>query len=185
MENNLALNIPDINVPHILRIEDLSVYNPLDVYENLTVQVLAPGFSTPSLFNSTTSPKVEEGFALNLTACHLGLQTTGCGEKFNTLNDGIYAIKYSVNPNDVYYVEYNHLRVTNIKASIQENLCALKLAACLPAPEVQAKFDLLMRVLSYIEAAKAACNFCHDATKAMVLYNYAKKILDKYECKTC
>jgi len=172
-------------VTNILRIEDLSIYDELMPYLNPTVQVLAPGFTDAVLFNATTTPTVVKGFALNLTACNLGLQSSDCGIEFNDVPDGVYTVKYSISPNSQLFVEFNHLRTTALKVELKKQLSKLQLGACLPSAEVTAKFELLKRVSMYLDAAKAMAEYKLDQDKAMVLYNYAKKILDKFECKNC
>jgi hypothetical protein len=183
--NSLSLNIPNIMTDCILRVEDTSVYNPLMPYICPTVQVLVPGYAECITLNDTTTPIISQNFILNLTACDLKIQLGFCDSEFDPIPDGIYVIKYSLSPNDKMFVEYNHLRVTAIKAELRSKLCELQLSACEPIPETQANFDYLMNVSNYIEAAQAKADWCLDCEKAMVLYNYAQKLLDKYVCKLC
>jgi len=183
--NSLSLNIPNIMTDCILRIEDTSVYNPLMPYICPTVQVLVPGYKDCVTFNDTTTPVINQGFTLNLTACDLALQTANCDSEFDAIPDGIYTIKYSLSPNDKMYVEYNHLRVTALRAKLKQHLCDLQLGACEPVPEIKDDFNYLMTINNYIEAAQAKAEWCLDCDQAMVIYNYAKKLLDKYVCKIC
>lgn len=183
--NSLSLNIPNIMTDCILRIEDTSVYEPLLPYVCPTVQVLVPGYKDCVTFNDTTLPKVEKNFIFNLTACDLKTQTSSCGTEFDSLPDGIYVIKYALSPHDRMYVEYNHLRVTALRKKLKEEWCKLKLSACEPIPETQNKFLSLMQITGYIDAAQAKAEYCLDSEQAMVLYNYAKKLLDNYSCKLC
>jgi hypothetical protein len=183
--NSLSLNIPNIMTDCILRIEDTSVYNPLMPYICPTVQVLVPGYKDCVTFNDTTTPVINQNFILNLTACDLKLQTADCNSEFNPIPDGIYTIKYSLSPNDKMFVEYNHLRVTAIRAQLKQHLCDLQLGACEPVPEIKDDFNYLMTINNYIEAAQAKAEWCLDCDQAMVIYNYAKKLLDKYVCKIC
>jgi hypothetical protein len=37
----------------------------------------------------------------------------------------------------------------------------------------------------YLDAAKAKVEFCQEPQKGMTLYNYAIKLLNKFDCKTC
>ena len=98
--NSLSLNIPDIMTDCVLRIEDTSIYDPLMPYICPTVQVLVPGYRDCVSFNDTTTPSIGKNFILNLSACHLGIQTSRCGDEFNSLPDGIYVIKYALSPFD-------------------------------------------------------------------------------------
>jgi hypothetical protein len=183
--NSLSLNIPDIMTDCVLRIEDTSIYDPLMPYICPTVQVLVPGYKDCVTFNDTTVPAVGANFILNLSACNLKVQTNRCGDEFYPLPDGIYVIKYALSPHDKMYVEYNHLRVTALRKQLKEEWCKLKLSACEPIPETEDKFNALMEITGYIDAAKAKAEYCLKAEEAMVLYNYAKKLLDKFSCKLC
>lgn len=183
MTNKLSLNIPDIQTDCILRIEDTSWYDPIMPYVCPTLQVLVPGFKDCVEFNESTSKVVGKGFIFNLNACELKLQSGQCGVLFNEIPDGVYVIKYSISPNEQLYVEYNHLRTTAIKKQLKAELCKLQLGACEPGAEIDARFKDLMRISGYIDAAKASVEYCLDAEKGMVIYNYAKKLLDNYSCK--
>ena len=68
----------------------------------------------------------------------MGLQTTSCSSTRSSINDGIYIIKYSVSPNDKVYVEYNHLRVTEILTTYYKKLCELDVQPCQPSSQVSA-----------------------------------------------
>ena len=181
--NKLSLNIPDIMTDCILRIEDTSVYEPLMPYNCPTVQIMVPGFSTYKTLDNTTTPVIGKGFILNLTACNLNLQTSDCGSIYNSIPDGVYTVKYSIQPNDRLYVEYNHLRVTALKRQLQKQLCSLNMAGCEPSVEVMAKFNELMKISGYIDAAKAKVEYCHNVDQGMLIFNYAKKLLDKFSCQ--
>jgi hypothetical protein len=183
--NSLSLNIPNIMTDCVLRIEDTSVYDPLMPYVCPTVQVLVPGYRDCVTFNDTTVPTVTQGFIFNLTACNLAIQTQNCGMEFHNLPDGIYVIKYLLSPHDKMYVEYNHLRVTALRRKLKKVWCDLKLSACEPIPETRNKFISLMEITGYIDAAQAKAEECLDHEQGMVLYNYAKKLLDNYSCKLC
>jgi hypothetical protein len=90
-----------------------------------------------------------------------------------------------VSPNDVVYVEYNHLRITQALIRYNKALCALDLAACEPPAKVQEKLERLRMIKMYLDAAKAKVEFCHEPQKGMSLYNYAIKLLNKFDCKNC
>jgi hypothetical protein len=128
---------------------------------------------------------VVAGFSAILTACDLQLQTNQCGQQYAPLPDGLYIIKYSVSPNDIVYVEYNHLRITNALNRYNKALCSLDLAACDPPAKIKEKLEKLRLIKMYLDAAKAKVEFCLEAQQGMTLYNYAIKLLNKFDCKTC
>ena len=166
----------------ILRVVDTSVYAEGIAVTCPLLQITAPGFIHPVNFST---PQIEPGFTHNFTACDLELQSYNCGTEFMDIPDGIYIIKYSVEPKEYVYVEYNHLRVTALRKKLKDEWCKLKLSACEPIPETQNKFLSLMQITGYIDAAQAKAEYCLDSEQAMVLYNYAKKLLDNYSCKLC
>jgi len=178
----LSLEVPDTMNKSILRIMDTSIYAPnLDVKCQL-LQVTLPGFAVPENFEY---PQIEEGFALNLTACDFGVQTTECGTNYWDLSDGIYIIKYSVSPNELVYVEYNHLRITQALWRYNNLLCEMDYPSCEPSAEMKDKLNRLRLIRTYLDAAKAKVEYCHQPDRGMMLYNYAIKMLDKLDCKSC
>ena len=175
----LSLEVPTVMNTCILNINDTSIYSNIVPLTCETLNVTVPGYSYSNQI--TVSP----GFIAILTACDLQLQTTGCGEQYAPLPDGIYIIKYSVSPNDIVYVEYNHLRITNALVRYNKALCTLDLAACEPSAKVQEKLEKLRMIKMYLDAAKAKVEFCLEAQQGMTLYNYAIKLLNKYDCVNC
>lgn len=163
----------------ILRVVDTSVYNPQAAPKCPLLQITLPGFNVPAQF---TDAVIAPGFNLNLTACDLGLQTANCGSVYNDLPDGIYIIKYSVSPNELVYVEYNHLRITCALNKIQAIYCNLDLGACDPPAALKEKLNQVRLIQQYLSAAKAYVEFCHQPSKGMELYRYAVKLIAKLDC---
>lgn len=178
----LSLEAPDTLNKCILRIVDTSVYNTMIAVSCPNLQITLPGFNQPAVFSE---PIASPGFMLNLTACDLGIQSVNCGTVYNDLPDGIYIIRYSVSPNDVVYVEYNHLRITKALWKYNNILCDLDIADCDPPEIVKKKLNTLRLIRMYLDAAKAQVEICHRPEKGMQLYNYAVKLLDKMTCTTC
>ncbi len=182
----LSLESPDTMNKCILRVVDTSVYNTLSSPTCPLLQITLPGFKVPV---DITEPTANPGFMLNLTACDLGVQTTGCGTTYNNLPDGIYILRYSVAPNNLVYAEYNHLRITCALTKVQSIYCDLDLGTCDPPVLIKDKLNQIRMIQQYLNAAKAEVEFCHRPGKGMDLYNYAIKLLDKMtcssSCKTC
>lgn len=177
----LSLEIPDVMNKSIIRVIDTSVYAPnIDIVCPL-LQITPPGFTHPS---NIEPPVIEPGFALNATACDLQLQTVDCNETFYDIQDGIYVIKYSVEPKNLVYVEYNHLRITCALNRVKEIYCDLDLGACEAPTEIKNKLNQIRLIQQYLSAAKANVEDCHNPKKGMELYTYAVKLLDKLSCNT-
>jgi hypothetical protein len=181
-QHKLSVEAPDTLNTFILRLVDTSIYDSNMAVDCPILEITLPGFTHPVQF---TTPDITTGFIKNFTACDLEIQTANCATQYNDIPDGIYVIKYSVSPNDVVYVEYNHLRITKALVRYQEILCDIDVAACDPTDEIRKKLDSLALIKSYLEAAKAKVETCHEPQKGMELFSYAKKLLDKFECKSC
>lgn len=178
----LTLEVPKTLNVNILRVLDTSVYAENINIECPILEITLPGFKYRAQFGDD---KIKPGFNLSLTACDLEVQSRDCGNLQSGLPDGIYIIKYSVAPNDTVYVEYNHLRVTSLLNRYDKVLCELDLSACSPDSEQEKKMKGLHEIKMYIDSAVAKVEVCHEPDKGMQLYTYAKKLLSKFDCKTC
>jgi hypothetical protein len=175
----LSLEVPTVLNTCIMSVLDTSVYTQLIPVTCPTLNVTVPGFKF------STQLTIVPGANTILTACDLQLQTQNCGTTLADLPDGVYVIKYSVSPNDLVFVEYNHLRISKALNIYNNILCKLDLAACEPSASIQKKLEILKTAKMYLDAAKAKVEFCHEPSNGMSLYNYALKIMRKIECKNC
>jgi hypothetical protein len=186
MKHKLSLHIPDTMDDWSITIQDTSVYTELIPISCPTLQILAPGFIKAVTFNEDTLPTpLVPRFNRTFTACNLLLQTESCGSRYDCLPDGIYVIRYSVSPNDIVFVEYNHLRMVQTLKKWNDKMCELDLAPCDPPETKKAILAELMEILGYLNAAKNAVDNCHKAERGMELFNYATKRLEKLNCETC
>jgi hypothetical protein len=178
----VSLDIPVTMNKCILRIVDTSVYmlTPAPICPQL--EVTLPGFTQAVVLG--TAQGVSPGFIVNLTGCDLNIQTVNCGTNYCDLPDGIYIIKWSVSPNEIIYVEYNHLRITAALHKVQQILCDLDLGACDPPTDLKDKLNQITLIQRYLDAAVAMVEYCHTPDKGMNLYRYAVKLLDKMLCST-
>jgi hypothetical protein len=179
--HQLFLDVPDTYNPKILRIVDTSQYSDLLPVTDETIEVLPPGFNTAVVIY----PSGGENFNLALNACQLNLQSKNCGTVSENLPDGIYIIKYSVNPNTKVFVEYNHLRVTQIMNYYYQTMSDLEIAACEPSAEVKDSLDELRFIRSLIDAAKAKVEYSHENKEGMDLLKYAQSKLVKLNDGKC
>lgn len=185
----LSLDIPPSSNCEILPIVDTSDYtNNLGV-SCPELSITAPGFNNPKIIETAVSKNDNgewEGFGrLNLTACALGLQTSSCSTSRATIPDGIYIIKYSVSPNDKVYVEYNHLRVTELLSTYYKKLCELDVKPCEPSSEFQQVMAEMKYIRTLIDAAVAKVEYCQSPNEGLELYNFAKSKLKKITCEIC
>lgn len=176
-KHQLALDIPDTLTGCILRIVDASIYSKLVPVECTKLQITPPGFTS-----TFTVENLEPAFLANLSACNLGLQTSNCGNTYNDFSDGVYVIRYSVNPNDTVYVEYNHLRITSALNKINDLLCCLDAKPCDPEAPMKEKLREVQLLSVMLKAAKSKVEYCHTPSEGMDMYNYVMKRLDKLAC---
>jgi hypothetical protein len=175
----LSLEIPTVSDCNIFTIKDTSQYA-----EDLTVScpellVTSPGFNRPQLI------EVPKGFTLNLNACALGIQTTGCDDQPGVIPDGIYVVRYRVKPHDKAYVEYNFLRVTTLLSTYHDKLCELDIKPCEPTSQFKQTLADMHYIRTMIDAAKAKVEYAHSPNEGMELYEFAKKKLKKITCDVC
>lgn len=177
--HQLFIDIPHTNNPRVFRVFDTSIYTDMLPVTCGTLQITVPGFNSP------ISIDVLPNFNLVLNACSLGIQTLRCGDTSEVIPDGIYVVRYSVSPNDKVYVEYNHLRVTQFINRYHQKLGDLEMAACEPTAQVKDQLKELRLIKSFIDAAKAKVEECHENQEAMELLQYAQKRLMKMDCVKC
>lgn len=179
-KHTLSLDILDTRNDCVLCIDDTSIYADKVAIDCPYIDILPPGFTC------AVRIEVEPRFCkICLTACDLGIQTRDCGVRFDPLPDGVYAVKYSVAPNEYVYVEYNHLRITEALNKINNVYCDIKASTCDPLPETKEKLKELRLIESLLKAAKAKVEYCHTPKEGMDLYEYAMKRLNKITCTKC
>ena len=178
-KHQLSLELPDTNNIKVLRIFDTSIYADGVGKDCGVLSITSPGFNLP------VNIELLPGFNTTLTACTLGLQKTGCSDAVQPLPDGIYVINYSMSPNSIVQVEYNHLRVTQTVNRYYNLMCELEISACEPGADVKEKLEELRLIKSFIDAAKAKVEYCHSPEAGIELLIYAKKRLDKITNALC
>jgi hypothetical protein len=188
----LSLDIPSGDCSancEILPIVDTSQYDSKLGVTCAEISITAPGYTAPKIIETTIVKDASgewDGFGrLNLNACALGLQSTSCSSTRKSINDGIYIIKYSVSPNDKTYVEYNHLRTTEILTTYYKKLCELDVTPCEPSSTFKDLMGEMKYIRTLIDAAKAKVEYCQSPNEGMELYNFAKAKLKKITCSVC
>lgn len=181
----LSLEVPTVMNTCIMTIFDTSVYSTLLTISCPTLHITVPGFTYSNEITGTTMTDFVNYGHLNITACNLQLQTQDCGTSYTDIPDGIYIIKYTVEPAAQVYVEYNHLRISKALNKYNKILCSVDANACDPPFKIKQQLEALRLINMYLQAAKAKVETCHEPQKGMSLYNYALKLLNKMDCKNC
>ncbi len=182
MQHKLGIEVLETANERLLRLVDMSVYNSILGVTCPRLLITAPGYQFSA---SIGVERLVQGFNLTLTACDLEIQTRKCDIEFSDIPDGIYAIQYSISPNEYTAVNIQHLRLTKAYNRLRKAYCALDLGACIPERDKEDKLKQLTLVDSYFQAAKAKVEICGEASKGMTLYKYGLKLLDRIDCKTC
>ena len=172
----LSLEVLDVANSEILVIKDTSQYSDNLGTDCGDLAITPPGWNAPSQI------EVKPGFDLSISSCALKLQTTSCNSERTNLQDGVYIIRYGVSPSDKVYVEYNHLRVTNLLTTYYNKLCDIDVKPCEPSSEREDLLRQMNYIKTLIDAAVAEVEYCTNPKKGMELYNYAEKLLSKIIC---
>jgi hypothetical protein len=173
MRHQLSLEIPEVANVRLLRVDDSSVYSDALPVDCARLEVSIPGFVMPAAID------VDAGFSSFFTSCDLGLQTVGCDDETHILPDGLYVVRYSVSPNDAVFVEYNHLRMSKALNRFYKKLCTLDLGGCEPDAAVKCALHEFQLIRSFLDAAKAKVEVCHEPSKGMELFVYAERMIER------
>lgn len=180
MEHKLGLNVITTNNQEVLHLLDESIYDADIPYVCPRIHITSPGFQ----YSAEIIPEAQN-FNLVLTACDLEIQTTQCDSVHQLLPDGVYAIKYSVSPNEYVFVEVNHLRLTKMMNRIADIYCELEMTAGEINAKTKDKLVKLNELENYLKSATYSIEVCGDLKKGKDLYAYAQKLIDKIDCKHC
>lgn len=147
----LSLRIPDVANEGVFVIEDTSIYDSILPISCMDLQIIPPGYVSPTILTLTI-----QGWRLVLNACTLGIALSGgCSDGCPNISDGIYNINYSVSPNDKVYVQYNYLRTTTAFIRLNYMRCQLNLQCCPPDKESIYILDQFNLIESFLKSAKA------------------------------
>ena len=153
-----------------ISIQDLSTYDSAP--SAATINILAPGIdvsipfvpNTINTFNSTS----------------LGLTPVGTT---TPLPDGVYYLKYTIAPANVYYVNKSFMRTDLIQEKFDNAFMKLDMMECDKAIKTQSKVDLTT-INFFIQGSIAAAN--NSAVDvASKLYIQADKMLNNFIKNNC
>lgn len=179
--NNTILNL-DIYDTHNLKtvsVLDISVYDPKLIISNPSLEITPPGFSKISVVFAPNS--------LNTyNSNNIGLTTACDYDNLVVLPDGIWTLKYSINPNVTLFIEKSYLRTANISCRYQKAFLDF-IMKDRDIISKEANRRKLRDVSLLIDGAISAANL-DQPDNAMELYNQASKVLDhlyQSDCKNC
>lgn len=161
-----------------LRIEDNSTYDILQPVTNQILEVKPPGKSCYIPFDLTPVWCAKVMNCTDLQIC--------CGDPTTSfLPDGIYSMKYSLDPNLMTIIEVDHLRVCQLRKSYYSAICELQSNKYrLTHKAYREEVDRLYYIRGMIDDSVTMVEECLQADRGMEIYEEAKKLLG-YGCAGC
>lgn len=172
MITRLSLQEIPSNNCRFLRIADNSWYNPNIPVTNAILEVTPPGFSCPVVF------PVTKLFNTALNSSLLKIAPASSYGDLLPLPDGVYAIKYSIAPNNELYIEYDLFRNCQLTQRYMKSICDLFSEQCdKTSREFAEARRKLIWIKELIDASKYMVEECGQAKKGIELYNEASRLL--------
>jgi hypothetical protein len=180
MTTELILEFPETNNTKTFRVLDCSAYNPdLDVKCGI-LEITPPGFNIAAIYD------VKSEFDLIINAGNLGLTKRPTANTMPNLPDGVYKIKYSINPNDKIYVEYYYFRNQIQVRRYAGEICNLFQDRCdFSDPEFIERRKQLIWIKELMDAAKYTVEEKNDINAGIKFYNEANKLLKALNGEEC
>ena len=180
MNIDLSLEVSSTSNTKIMRLYDTSHYYSDEIVDNYLIEVLPVNKNTWLTYN------VAKNFTLVLNSSNLQYKKVSDASELIELPDGIYEIKQSYKPNSKTVIHFYHFRTTITYNKLQSERNKLYNDKCnLSRSEFLLNRDKLRDIEEYINAAKWMVEECHDKVKGKELFEYAKKLLERYtnECQ--
>jgi len=178
----LSLDIPQTTNPKTFRIVDTSEYIYNIPATNCVVQVLVPGSTVVKQY--VTQP----GFNIIVNASNLRIIRAKQASDLTDLPEGLYTIKYSVNPNNLNFVEYYYLHNAGQYQEYINQICKLYSKKEIISPkEFTTRRNELWKIGKIIKDAKALVEECGKSQDGLKLYRECSNLLDSYQsnCNGC
>lgn len=178
----LLLDVPTTTNPKTFRVIDNSVYISGIQANNCFIQILTPGSTTVKQFS------VLPGFNLLLNASSLRLCVVKKASDLINLPEGLYIIKYSVNPNSLLFVEYSYLHNASQYQQYISLVCELySKKSLIPFKEFSAKRNELWKISKMIKDAKALVEDCNKVKEGLNLFKECTELINSFQtnCNGC
>ena len=180
----LDLYIPETYNVNTLTVQDNSIYDEGYEVANQIVEIKPPGKDCYIPFYVTNNDcpwKISVYDCILLQLCK-----QGCSSIAAALPDGIYEIKYSIDPNLSTMVEFSHLRVTRILKRLAQVSCAFFGMKCdYKKSKYKELLDKLIEIEFTINAAKWKVEECLEPEEGIALYKRADELLKEFENEGC
>lgn len=178
----LSLDIPSTTNPKTFRIVDTSEYLSNIPPTNGVIQILVPGSTVVKQY------AVQPGFNLIINASNLRIIRAKKASDLTDLPEGVYAVKYSINPNDKNYIEYNYLHNAGQYQQYIAQICNLySKKDILSYKEFATRRNELWKIGKIIKDAKSLVEECGKQKDGLKLYRECSELLENYQsnCNGC
>lgn len=172
MITELLLNIETNKSGKSFLIKDMSVYNSTLPITCTQLSVKVPGFTHIHTFEPL--PNFEQ--LVNLS--NLGIQNVNSNSNLHVLPDGVYEIKYSINPNDKLFVEYIYFNTFKLHSLYIEKVCKFLSKKCdMTTKEKKDHVEWLWEISNNLDLIKIAAEECHEIEIAENIYNNTLELI--------
>lgn len=176
---SLSLHIPETFDLKTLKIDDNSIYDLAPV--NGILEIRTPSSPSFIIFYQPLNWKSKVFDCELLNLCY-----PGCSPIKATLPDGIYDVRYSVDPNLLTMVEFLHFRTTSIMKRLAAAVCSFfNKKADYKKSEYKTLMDKLIEIKFVIDAAKYKAEECLEKKEALELYDTAVELLNQFDNGPC
>ena len=180
MISTLALDIENKGDCNTFHITDSSLYNSALPVTCGILEVTPPGKCASVFFEPLP------GFHLILNASLLKIQLATNYQSLGALPDGVYYIKYSINPNDKLFVEYYYLHDQKQYNTYIQAACSLFHSKCdMTKKEYSEKVKELGTIKTLIDSTRYLAMNCNDPEGAKELYAEVSEQLKKFKTDGC
>jgi hypothetical protein len=177
----LNINIKDGLNCSTLILSDASQWDPNIPIQNGIIEIKSP---LSDCFYPFT---FEQGFCSLVVGCSgLGICCPDCFPSEATIPDGNYEIKMSVDPNVKTLVQFNYFRECGLMSTYISTACKVRNLKCdLLAADYRKKLSTLRDIKNLIDEAKWMAEESGDITEALIMYNEALNLLNKFNHRSC
>ncbi len=167
-----------------LTVQDTSIYDEGYEVANEIVEIKPPGSDCYVAFSVHDDDCPWKSLTVN--CLQLQICKENCGDHLAALPDGVYEIKYSIDPNLSTMVEFSHLRTTKISKRLAVVVCEFFGMKCdFKKSQYKELLDQLIEIEFLIKAAKWKTEECLESTEGIELYKKADELLKEFENGGC
>lgn len=156
-----------------LVVQDASLYDNITPVENIILEIKPPGQTCFTSFTLLAGWCAKTFNCLDFNLCCIG-------EEISVLPDGIWEIKYSIDPNITTMIEGSHMRVCQLMSTYIKTIGLFLSNKCnYNKKEIESIEKELLEIKNLIDNSIFAAEDLLDNSSAIELYNEASLRLNK------